>query len=266
MYKRAGFLLIVIMVFVIMAGCTSSTGSKQLSPTPDPAQLAAMDKMTGQAGNITGVQGRLDTIITEVNNASFRQPPSLNQTVVNNYQSDVDGCIMALNDYKAANNGYKIFLEPNGSEYTQVEDNGTAGQVLLNNATRLEKELKLVGVWLNQYDVWMSANDSAQKKVDEMNYFASLTDPLHQATPDDGVRYFNSAGPAFTLYFKEGEQLTRDTDNLTAVMEPGKARDSLIESKKNILTYNDWLKSQYNLMVSQFNSITKGRFGQISQL
>jgi hypothetical protein len=259
MVKRTGVLLLMLVMAVIAAGCSSSSPSAQ--PTANPEMQAALNATLVKVTQVADLQGAFSEADAAVKAASFVATPTLNKSVVDSHIAGITAYSAGLSDLKSAFAHYRTYLDNTSSEYRQAIDNESAADIKLATIAGLKGKLELVNEWLTEYDAWKPANDSATAKINDMNYLASLTDPYHQMTPADGVRFFNEARPVFVTYLNESAAILGKTDALIAALDNSTAKDSLVKFKADVQSRNDWVKTNYNLMVDTFNQKTGGHYG-----
>jgi hypothetical protein len=264
MVKRTGILLLMLIMAVIAAGCSSSSQNAQ--PTANPEKQAALNATLAKATQVTDLQGAYANADAAVKAASFLPPPTLNKSQVDGYIASVDAYTAGLTDLKSAFAHYRTCLDNGSSEYLQATDNETAAATKLAGAANLKGTLGLVNDWLARFDAWNPVNDSATAKIANMNYMASLTDPYHQMTPAEGVRFFNEARPAFATYLNESATMLGKTDALIAALGNSTAKDSLMKFKAGVQFMNDWVKTNYNQMVDTYNQKAGSYYGMQTRL
>jgi hypothetical protein len=254
-----GLLILVLVLAVVAAGCSSSSENAQ--PTANPEKLAALNVTVEKATQVADLQGAYAKAGAAVKAASFLPPPTLDKSTVDGFVTTVDAYSAGLADLKSAFAHYRAYLDNSSSEYQQALSNESAAATKLASAADLKKTLGLVGDWLAGYDTWKPANDSATSKLSDMSYLASLTDPYHQMKPEEGVRFFNGARPVFVTYLNESAALLGKTDALLAALDNCTAKDSLVKFKGDVQSVNALVKTDYNLMVDTFNQKTNGYYG-----
>ncbi|MCD1295305.1 hypothetical protein CUJ83_09865 [Methanocella sp. CWC-04] len=261
--RIVGYIIFLITLAVIAAGCSSTS---QTEPAVSAEQKAAYDDLINKTNALTGPNEKFSRIDSEIKNANFLPPPSLNNAMVDDYTTDVNAYISALEDFKLASQQYKTYLDSNGSEYAGVMDNESAVETQLKNAGDLKEQLELIGDWLDVYDAWNQTNVSVTEKINEMSYFASFNDPYSKFTPQDGIDFFNSARPVIIEYLTESGNLINETDTLISVMDEGNAKSTLIQLKSEVTSENDWLRTNYNEMVGIFNSLAGAKYGMMQSV
>lgn len=260
MNKMMGLLLLVLALAVIVAGCSSSSGV-DAQPTANPEKQAALNTTLEKAALVDDLQGACVEIDSAIQAASFLPPPTLNKSVVDGYVASVDAYMTALADYKSASARYRTFLDNGSADYRQALDNETAADTKLTDAGNLKKEPGLVNDWLGAYDTWKPINDTAGERIKEMLYLASLTDPYHQSSPAEGIRFFNEARPQFIAYLNESGNMINRTDALIAVLNNSTAKDSLLQFKGDVQSMNGWVRTNFNQMVATFNDLAGKKYG-----
>jgi len=259
MFKRTGFVLLVLVLAVIAAGCSSGTAN--VEPTESPEMLAARNSTMENAAIVNSLEGAYAKVGSDIAAASFTPPPQLNKAAVDADIATVDSYSAALADYRTASARYRSFLDNGSAEYRQATDNETAAEAKLQGVADLKKELGLINDWLAEYAIWGPVNDTAGQRAKEMLMLASINDPHSQLKPQDGVSFFNQARPQFITYLNESARMVNQTDALIGAMDNSTARSSLVQFGNDVESMNDWVRTNYNVMVDMFNSQTNGRFG-----
>jgi hypothetical protein len=254
-----GLLILVLVLAVVASGCSSSSENAQ--PTANPEKQAALNATLEKATQVADQQGAYAKVEAAVKAASFLPPPALNKSTVDGFVTTVDAYSAGLADFKSAFAHYRAYLDNSSSEYQQALSNESGADTKMASAADLKKTLGLVGDWLVGYETWKPANDSATSKISDMNYMASLTDPYHQMSPEEGVRFFNGARPVFVMYLNESANMLVRTDALISALGNSTAKDSLVKLKGDVQSMNDWVKTSYNIMVDTFNQKTAGHYG-----
>jgi hypothetical protein len=252
-------LILILVLAVVAAGCSS--GSQNAQPTVSPEKQAALNATLEKSAQVEDLQVAYSKADADVKAASFLPPPTLNRSTVAGYLTGVDAYSAGLADLKSAFAHYRTYLGNDSSEYQQAMNNESAADTKLAGAADLKGMLALANDWLAGYDTWKPANDSATSKINDMNYMASLTDPYHQMTPADGVRFFNGARPVFVTYLNESAAMANKTDALLAVLGNCTAKDSLVKFKADMQSVNDWVTTNYNAMVATFNDKAGKTYG-----
>jgi hypothetical protein len=267
MMKSVTVIILMVGVVALVAGCSSSSGNGQPQPTASPAMLAARNATLEKAAAADSLQEACLKIEAGLEAANFTPPPpALNKSAVDADIAAVDAYIVALNDHKSASANYRAFLDANGTEYRAAMESESALEAKLAAAGALKGTLGLVNGWLAGYDAWKPANDTAGERIKEMQYFASLTDPYHQASPADGIRFFNQARAQFATYLNESTAMIAKTDALVAAMDNCTAKDSLVRFRDDTQAMNEWVRASYNSMVDAFNEKAGGRYGMQARL
>ncbi|OPY26963.1 MAG: hypothetical protein A4E28_02237 [Methanocella sp. PtaU1.Bin125] len=259
MFERRGLIILVLVAAVLAAGCTS--GPAGAPATPGPEKQAALNATLEKAALVSSLESAYAKIGSDIAAASFTPPPQLNKSMVEADIATVDSYMAALADYRTASAGYRAFLDNGSAEYRQAADNETGAETKRQEAAGLKQDLGLVSDWLAEYDIWKPVNDTAGERIKEMLYFATLTDPYHQSSPAEGIRFFDQARPQFIAYLNESAVMIDRTDALIGALDNSTARNSLVRFKADIESTNGWVKTNYNLMVDAFNDKTKGHFG-----
>ncbi|HEY3273445.1 MAG TPA: hypothetical protein VGJ92_06770 [Methanocella sp.] len=251
--------MLVLVLAVVAAGCSSSSQNAQ--PTVSLEKQAALNATLDKAAQVADLQGAYLNADAGVKAASFLPPPTLNSSMVDGFSTGVDAYSAGLAGLKAAFAHYRMYLDNGSSEYQQAISNESAADEKLADAADLKRTLGLAGDWLAEYATWKPANDSATPKIGDMDYLASLTDPYHQATPADGVRFFNGARPVFVTYLNESATMLGKTDALIAALGNSTAKDSLAKFKADVESMNSRVKTNYNAMVATFNDKAGKTYG-----
>jgi hypothetical protein len=249
--KRAIYLVLIVIIVLSVCGC-SGLGTIVTSPEKQKAYDDLQEKLA-RVNYCNETYAKLSEQADTVDVSTTTEA----KTLIDNAIFAADNYITACDDALYASRVYRSYLDTRSSEYQHYVD---LEALISENSQETQKEKKALGTCkeaLNELDIWLNKLSDLTDKFEEAE---SLT------TPDQLYKWFISTRPVLDGYLTESDILIALIDNATALADPGKARESLVDSRNKVVTANSQLKSQYNVLVEAYNNAYGSMYGQVSKI